>query len=261
VRRAVVILFAPLLVAASAAAGPRCDGGAFVIHMGPRLIASATGTHDVVLVSPPASVALVGACTPTRLRGRGGRVVASWPKHACGDARRVRLRATFDADCQTLLGLVRAAGSRPVRFAASRCADDGIVDATAGEECAAGDGCGPGRACVDCRCVPTVSFTSDVEPIFRNCLGTACHAGTFPPGGFSLEPGLAYDALHGHVARSGACAGWPTIVPGVPDASALFARVGGFACGTRMPSGSPALAPDQVDTIRWWIAEGARADD
>jgi hypothetical protein len=156
---------------------------------------------------------------------------------------------------------VRTAGARPVRFTAARCADDGLVDAEAGERCAAAGACGPEGACVDCRCVTVVHFGRDVEPFFQTCMGTACHEGTLPPGGFSLLPGLAYDALAGHVARAGPCAGMPAVVAGAPDRSVLFARVSGFACGTRMPPASAPLRPAEVDAIRWWIAQGARADD
>src|SRR5262249_35215804 len=123
-RRTAVLV--ALVTAGVANAAPRCGAGTFVIHGGPRLLARGAGTLDVVLVSagPPPSVSLAGACAPARLEGHGARIAATWKHDACSDERRVRLRAAFDAGCQTLRGLMRAAGARAVRFAAVRCADD-----------------------------------------------------------------------------------------------------------------------------------------
>jgi hypothetical protein len=135
-----------------------------------------------------------------------------------------------------------------------------VVRAEMGEQCDAPDACGPDGRCVDCRCVPAVRFARDVQPVFRSCLTLACHEGPRPTGAFELTPGSAYGALLTGVAHAGPCAGGRLVVPGDPDHSVLTARVGGGTCGARMPLGTVALPPSEVDTLRAWIAQGAPAD-
>lgn len=56
------------------------------------------------------------------------------------------------------------------------------------------------------------------------------------------------------------------VLPGDPDASFLYAKVAStHDCGDRMPNAAfpfsfPPLPPDEVETIRSWIAAGARDD-
>jgi len=260
----IAVLLAFLVVAAPTTAGTRCAPGTFVVHAGPRLIDSATGTYDVVRLDGAgrtARVAIVATCPPVRAHMRGRRLKAVWPSGACGVPGRVRLKAAITEDCEELRGRIGGPRSPAVPLIAARCAGDGVVRLGTGEECAAADACGPARRCVDCRCVPAIDFQRDVQPIFQNCLTLACHeGGTRPTGGFPLAPGSAYGALLGSVARAGSCAGRRLVVPGDPDASVLAARVGGGTCGARMPLGGIPLPPGEVDTLRAWIAEGAPSD-
>src|SRR5205814_962073 len=78
---------------------------------------------------------------PTR---KGLTVVAAWPRNTCGPTR-VRLRATIDARCEVIRGVLRAARAVPVTFAAPRCGDASI-DSADGEECDAG-GCDANEEC------------------------------------------------------------------------------------------------------------------
>lgn len=58
----------------------------------------------------------------------------------------------------------------------------------------------------------------------------------------------------------------PLFVPGDPDASLLMRRVLGLDGEDQMPLDNDPLTPEQIDTLRRWIAEGghyappARAD-
>jgi hypothetical protein len=265
-RRLVVASLAVVVAAAAAAAGAGpspCAPGRFVAATPAALLAEPAGTYDVVVVGADAgrvTVAVAGRCPPARARWRaaraGTRLGAAWPRGACGAAGRVRVKAIVGEGCEILRGTIRTGRARPVPVVAARCADDGVVRADAGEECAGADGCPPGRACVDCRCVPSVGFARDVLPLLGGCLGSACHDGDFPPGGVRLAAADAYEALRTRAARGGACAGRALVLPGAPDASVLVARLTGATCGTRMPAGR-LLPPAAVDLVRWWIAEGA----
>ncbi len=101
-----------------------------------------------------------------------------------------------------------------------------------------------------------IDFSRDVKPILsQQCY--ACHG----PDESSREAGLRLDRADAAVAPldSGAMA----VVPGDPKSSELIARISAGDASLRMPpadSGN-ALSRQQVDTLRRWIAEGARFDD
>jgi hypothetical protein len=105
-----------------------------------------------------------------------------------------------------------------------------------------------------------VSFARDVQPIFRGCLTVACHEGPTAVGTVDLVADRAYAELRGRSARAGACAGQPLVVPGDPDASVLWKRLGGSECGGSMPLGSSLLPAADLDAIRTWLAQGAPAN-
>jgi hypothetical protein len=89
----------------------------------------------------------------------------------------------------------------------------------------------------------TPDFTRDVLPILQNrCL--ECHSTSGHSGGLDLEVGL----IHG--GHSGA-----VIVPGQPDESLLLQLV---AAGTMPPEKSSRVPATEVETLRNWIAAGAR---
>ena len=258
-----ILSFVVLAAVGSASAGLRCPIGSFVVQSGTRLLADGPGSYDVVRLTADdrrMRVALDVTCPPVRAHARGRRVMARWPPGRCGFRERVKLKMVLDADCEIARGGVRRAGARPVEFTAARCARDGVVSGDTGEECAGADACGPGLWCVDCRCVPLVSFSRDVRPIFQNCLTVACHEGPTAVGTVDLTPDRAYAELRGRGAHAGACAGQALVMAGDPDASVLWKRIGGSECGGSMPLGSPLLPAADLDAIRTWIAQGAPAN-
>lgn len=92
----------------------------------------------------------------------------------------------------------------------------------------------------------TASFAADVMPIFRaSC--TKCHGSA---GGLSLES---------HAALMAGAKGEKMVVPGDPDASELVKYIDGRD-SPRMPMGADPLPAARIDTIRAWIAAGARND-
>lgn len=231
------------------------------MHTGAPLLGNAIGSRETVRVFADGQRTLVAigvACPPVRARTHGRRLVARWPPGRCGlTSPRVTLKLALDADCQLAQGRVRRAGTPPVTLRAARCAPDGAVSAEAGEECAGDDACGSDRHCLDCRCVPRVDFARDILPIFQGCMTVACHEGPTGTGIVDLLPEQAFLQLRARSARTGTCAGQPIVVPGDPDASVFWKRVGGEECGGRMPLGSSLLPTAELDAIRAWIAQGA----
>ncbi len=261
--RVLVLCVAALAIAGEAPGGLRCAPGSFVVRPGTRIMPGTAGSYDVVRIAAEgarSTAALDAVCPPIRAHTRGRRITARWPRGRCGVAARVTLKLVLDAGCEIARGRVRQGRSRAIPLLAARCADDGVVSSEAGEECAAGDACGPDRRCNDCRCGPAVRFARDVQPIFQNCLTSACHEGADAAGSFELTPGRASEELLTRRSRAGACAGQPLVVAGDPDDSVLWKRIGGTACGASMPLGATLLAPAEVDVIRAWIAQGAAAD-
>ncbi len=98
-----------------------------------------------------------------------------------------------------------------------------------------------------------VSYTLDVQPIWDgNCVG--CH-GAGGNGGLDLRaPGSRGNLVDAASQNWGGM----RVVPGEPDASVLYRKLtGDGAVGPRMPQGG-ALAADDIETVRRWIAEGAQ---
>lgn len=89
---------------------------------------------------------------------------------------------------------------------------------------------------------PAIDFAQTVAPILqRHCL--ACHDAASAPGGLILE------------SRAQALAHNGALVPGDPDASLLLKMIDGPE--PAMPENGPPLAPEDVETLRQWIAAGA----
>src|SRR6266700_3456829 len=87
-----------------------------------------------------------------------------------------------------------------------------------------------------------VDFGRDVLPILRqNCIG--CHGPAQQISGLRLD-------------RKSAVFGRRGVVPGSSENSFLFHRVSGSAYGMQMPPTGP-LRPEQVNTIKTWIDQGA----
>lgn len=100
---------------------------------------------------------------------------------------------------------------------------------------------------------PEVSFGRDVRPILsEHCF--KCHG----PDVGTAAAGLRFDTFEGATKKldDGAA-----IVPGNPKASLLLARVSEHDPDMRMPpkdAGVSPLTPAQIETLRAWIAQGAR---
>ncbi len=92
-----------------------------------------------------------------------------------------------------------------------------------------------------------VDFAREVLPIFKaSCF--PCHGPTKRNGGLRLSN--REDAFKGGVSG-------PAIIPGNAEASLLVKRITSDELGPRMPKGFTALAPEQIETIKRWINEGA----
>jgi hypothetical protein len=92
-----------------------------------------------------------------------------------------------------------------------------------------------------------VDFAREVLPIFKaSCF--PCHGPTKRNGGLRLSN--REDAFKGGVSG-------PAIIPGNAEASLLVKRITSDELGPRMPKGLTALSPDQIETIKRWINEGA----
>src|ERR1035437_7894588 len=87
-----------------------------------------------------------------------------------------------------------------------------------------------------------VDFAKDVLPILRqNCV--TCHSGAQPASGMRLD-------------RKSAVINRRGVVPGSAENSFLFHRISGNDYGMQMPP-TGALKPEQIDTIKRWIDQGA----
>ena len=94
----------------------------------------------------------------------------------------------------------------------------------------------------------TVDFAREVQPLLRaNCYG--CHGATLQNGNFRLD--RRRDSMPNRVGANGA-----RIVPGNSTASRLYLRISGTEAGLQMPP-TGALEPDQIQTIKTWIDQGA----
>lgn len=92
--------------------------------------------------------------------------------------------------------------------------------------------------------------------------GCGCHINGGQAGGLSFPNARAAIAdVRAALVRAGNanCGGAATNVVTVGDANAsmLYQKVAGTACGTRMPRGGAPLAQADIDLIRDWIAGGA----
>lgn len=132
---------------------------------------------------------------------------------------------------------------------------------------------------------PSVSFNADVLPIFaQNCTETGCHGNAATPAsGLFLGPSPdapefpASEETRKNIIDAYLVAPARTtpdkarVAPGEPAQSFLLDKLDGSHacidvscpgnnCGQRMPRGHDQLPADVRDTIRRWIAQGARAD-
>ncbi|WP_338874085.1 DUF1553 domain-containing protein [Spirosoma sp. SC4-14] len=97
-----------------------------------------------------------------------------------------------------------------------------------------------------------VDYNTQVKPLLnKNCI--ACHGGVKKASGFSL--------LFRHEAVAPAKSGKPAIIPGDADASEMIRRLTLSDPEERMPLEHPPLKPDEIETLRKWIDQGAEWGD
>lgn len=93
-----------------------------------------------------------------------------------------------------------------------------------------------------------VNYNTQIKPLLnKNCI--ACHGGVKKAGGFSL--------LFRHEAVAPTKSGKPAIIPGDADGSELIRRLTLADPEERMPLEHPPLKPDEIETLRNWIDQGA----
>ncbi len=106
-----------------------------------------------------------------------------------------------------------------------------------------------------------VQFARDVVPIFKtSCV--MCHLPGNGPAGLALHPKGGYANLVGVASTQSPLL---RVAPGKPDDSYLYRKLvgthaGGGGSGERMPFGDAQLAAEQIEVIRRWIADGAKAE-
>ncbi len=98
-----------------------------------------------------------------------------------------------------------------------------------------------------------VSFANQIQPIFNSNGCTGCHGGS---GGLVLTAGQSHSNLANVQAQAG-CTDKKRVQPRDPANSVLYLRVVG-RCKDRMPQGGNAIATSDLESIRKWIAQGAR---
>lgn len=257
--RVIALLLAPGLLLAGerdAAAEPAtCSLGRFVVQgkglfagvhrpgRGPRA-AGDVATNATVIALAGGKVAIAGTCTPTTVllapADGGTEVKAAWA-HCAGVPGPVRLRGAISADgCQTFVGRIEAKRGRlRRRFRARRSGGD------------------PGA------CIEDSTFDQIQQRIFgpRGCRVEACH-GSGRAGGLDLRYGKAPLALIDVAATNAtaAAAGKRRVVPGDPDASFLWRKLGGRLQpdeGGRMPEVGRPLDALELELVRAWIEGGA----
>jgi hypothetical protein len=148
-------------------------------------------------------------------------------------------------------------------------------------------GAGGASACFDYSTFngasPAVGFQADVLPIFRTSCGlsASCHGSQNGP---PSQPFLGPPIAAGQVSASEIDAIFASVInvdsfndpnlkrvaPSAPEMSFLMHKLDGtFACapvscgdmcGGSMPLGAPPLPQAQRDTVRRWIAQGAKND-
>jgi ankyrin repeat protein len=92
-----------------------------------------------------------------------------------------------------------------------------------------------------------VDFARDVQPILRqHCVG--CHGGEMHQAGLRLD--RRSDAMRGGTLSPG------VIHPGDGSSSLLYIKISSSQFGPQMPP-TGRLAPEQIETIKRWIDEGA----
>lgn len=121
---------------------------------------------------------------------------------------------------------------------------------------------------------PQVSFSKDVMPIFKgSCAFTSCHGLQGSNNGVFLGESGGPAAVHQSLLNKKAdkLPSMDVVKPGDPSQSFLIKKIDGSACtlnaqcvggtcGDSMPRQEEIMPVDMRDTIRRWIAQGAKND-
>jgi hypothetical protein len=121
---------------------------------------------------------------------------------------------------------------------------------------------------------PAVSFSKDVQPIFKlSCAFTNCHGLQASSNGVFLGDTAGPAAVHASIVsrRATALQTMDLVKPGDPRESFLMRKLDGSqcvldsqctggTCGDSMPRQEETLPLEDRDTIRRWIAQGAKND-
>jgi hypothetical protein len=156
-----------------------------------------------------------------------------------------RITRTISASCLISLGVAMACVGGGASSESSMDADAGTDTQTGdGDADASGDGDG------DQACTPELEVLR-AEIFAPSCALGGCHASADAAGGLDLETADLEAELVG--APSGTCDGWVRVVPGSPDESLLYTKLGAPApCGTVMPP-TGELPAAQLECVRTWI--------
>lgn len=109
-----------------------------------------------------------------------------------------------------------------------------------------GGATGGGSNCPD---VPTEIFA-------KKCAGGSCHSGSTPAVNLDL---VSADVASRVVGKLSSECKTPLADPADPEGSALYVKISGDKCGSRMPLGA-ALSDVEISCVKDWIAEQTPAD-
>jgi hypothetical protein len=119
----------------------------------------------------------------------------------------------------------------------------------------------------------SASFRNDVLPVFtQSCAFSTCHGTEATSNqGLYLGAGTSPDPVkvRASLLAISATAGMPYVTPGDPKGSFVMRKLDGDqcmldttclsrTCGARMPRNGAQLLQPQRDTVRRWIAQGAK---